>query len=220
MPPHTPQPMSHPDTRHTTSLVLMGGGARTAYQVGALRGIAALLRLQRPSGQAPFPFQVLVGTSAGALNTAFLASKATAGMDAIDHLAEFWGGLRSEAVFRLELPLWVRVSRLAAAMRLWVQARRHGALLDTMPLVSTLHRQISLEGIERSLQQGAIEAVAVTASSYTTGVHWTFCHMADGARRPPHRCGWTGGASTSATARCARSRPWHRPCTWARVGCW
>ena len=184
MPSDPPTPTSHLDTRHSVSLVLMGGGARTAYQVGALRGIASLLRLQRPLGQAPFPFQVLVGTSAGALNTAFLASKATDGMDAIDHLADFWSGLRSEAVFRLELPLWVRVSRLAAAMRLWVQARRHGALLDTMPLVSTLHRQISLEGIERSLQQGAIEAVAVTASSYTTGVHWTFCHMADGARRP------------------------------------
>jgi NTE family protein len=144
-----------PRSPHTAALVLMGGGARTAYQVGALRGIASLLRLQRSIGQAPFPFQVLVGTSAGALNTAFLASKATDGMAAIDHLADFWGGLRSEAVFRLE-----------------------------MPLVSTLHRQISLEGIARSLQQGAIEAVAVTASSYTTGVHWTFCHMADGAHRP------------------------------------
>ncbi len=185
--PTAPIPPAHADARprRTVSLVLMGGGARTAYQVGALRGIAALLRLQRPGGRPDFPFQVLVGTSAGALNVAYLASQATHGMAAIDQLAEFWGGLRSEAVFRLELPLWVRFSRLMAAMRLWGQARRHGALLDTMPLVSTLHRQVSLEGIERALQQGAIEALAVTASSYTTGVHWTFCHTADGARRPP-----------------------------------
>jgi NTE family protein len=45
-----------------------------------------------------------------------------------------------------------------------------------LPLVDTLHRNISLGGIDESLQSGAIEAVAVTASSYTTGVHWTFCH--------------------------------------------
>lgn len=166
--------------RETTALVLMGGGARTAYQVGVLRGIADLLRLQALGGRTPFPFQVLVGTSAGALNVAYLASQATAGMAAFDQLAQFWMKLRTEAVFRLELPVWVRFSRVLAAMRLWRQARRQGALLDTMPLVSTLHRMIALEGIERSLRAGAIEAVAVTASSYTTGVHWTFCQTAAG----------------------------------------
>lgn len=172
--PNAAQPASRP----SAALVLMGGGARTAYQVGVLRGLAALMRLQRPGGLAPFPFRVLVGTSAGALNVAYLASQATSGLDAIDRLAAFWSGLRSEAVFRLELPLWVRFSRLLAATRLWGQARRQGALLDTMPLVSTLHRGVSLEGIERSLQEGVIDAVAVTASSYSTGVHWTFCHTA------------------------------------------
>ncbi len=178
----TPSPHAHAATPPAIALVLMGGGARTAYQAGALRGIAALLRLQRPQVEAPFPFRVLVGTSAGALNVAYLASQATAGMAAIDQLAGFWSGLRSEAVFRLDLPLWVRFSRLMAAMRLWGQARRQGALLDTLPLVSTLHRQVSLEGLERSLAQGAIDAVAVTASSYTTGVHWTFCQT---GRHPP-----------------------------------
>ncbi len=178
----TPSPHAHAATPPAIALVLMGGGARTAYQAGALRGIAALLRLQRPQVEAPFPFRVLVGTSAGALNVAYLASQATAGMAAIDQLAGFWSGLRSEAVFGLDLPLWVRFSRLMAAMRLWGQARRQGALLDTLPLVSTLHRQVSLEGLERSLAQGAIDAVAVTASSYTTGVHWTFCQT---GRHPP-----------------------------------
>ncbi len=183
MSPHAPPVSSRP----APALMLMGGGARTAYQVGVLRGLAALMRLQRPGGQAPFPFRVLVGTSAGALNTAFLASQATAGLDAIEKLGAFWTGLRSEAVFRLDLPLWVRFSRLLAATRLWGQARRQGALLDTMPLVSTLHRAISLEGVERSLQEGAIDAVAVTASSYSTGVHWTFCQTAAGSPRTP----WT-----------------------------
>ena len=148
----TPRP-ANASPRPTLSLVLMGGGARTAYQAGVLRGIATLLRLQKPGGEAAFPFRLLVGTSAGALNVAYLASQATAGMGAMDQLAEFWSGLRSESVFRLDLPVWVRFSRLLAAMRLWGQARRNGALLDTMPLVSTLHRGISLDGIERSLQR-------------------------------------------------------------------
>jgi NTE family protein len=182
---HAPLP-----SRPCAALVLMGGGARTAYQVGVLRGLAALMRLQRPGGQAPFPFRVLVGTSAGALNVAYLASQATTGLAAIDQLAAFWSGLRTEAVFRLDMPLWVRFSRLLAATRLWGQARRQGALLDTMPLVSTLHRAISLEGVERSLRTGAIDAVAVTASSYSTGVHWTFCDTAAGMPREPwHRTG-------------------------------
>jgi NTE family protein len=60
-----------------------------------------------------------------------------------------------------------------------------GAILDNMPLVDTLHRAISLEGIEESLKGKAIDAVAVTASSYSTGVHWTFCHTAQDRKHEP-----------------------------------
>jgi NTE family protein len=166
------------------ALVLMGGGARTAYQVGALQAIAAMLRLQ-PERSAAFPFQVLVGTSAGALNVAYLASAATEGLAAFDALSAFWSRLRSQEVYDLRVPLWVRFSRLVAAVRLWGQAREQGAILDTMPLVDTLHRAISLEGVERSLATRAIDTVAITASSYTSGVHWTFCHTADDGRHLP-----------------------------------
>ncbi|WBY03899.1 patatin-like phospholipase family protein [Ramlibacter tataouinensis] len=164
------------------ALVLMGGGARTAYQAGVLQAIASMLRLQPQA--AAFPFQVLVGTSAGALNVAYLASTATQGLDAFDALSAFWARLRSADVYDLQVPAWVRFSRLVTAVRLWGRARRAGAILDTMPLVDSLHRAISLAGIEDSLAAGAIEAVAVTASSYTSGVHWTFCHTAADARRP------------------------------------
>jgi NTE family protein len=163
------------------ALVLMGGGARTAYQAGVLQALAAMLRLQ-PGGPGHFPFQVLVGTSAGALNAAYLASSASAGLGAFDQLAKFWGQLHCEDVYELQAPAWVRFSRLLAAVKLWGHARRRGAILDNMPLVDTLHRAISLGGIERSLLEGAIDAVAVTASSYTSGVHWTFCHTASDAR--------------------------------------
>jgi NTE family protein len=167
--------------RPVQALVLMGGGARTAYQVGVLQALASMLRL-RPDRPDAFPFRVVVGTSAGALNAAYLASAATQGLAAFDALAAFWLRLHCEDVYHLRLPVWVRFSRLVAAVRLWGQARREGAVLDTMPLVDTLHRAVSLAGIEQALASGAIDTVAVTASSYTTGVHWTFCHTADDRR--------------------------------------
>jgi NTE family protein len=164
--------------RPVNALVLMGGGARTAYQAGVLQALAGMLRLQAHGGTG-FPFQVLVGTSAGALNAAYLASVATSGLAAFDQLAAFWLRLRSTDVYELPLPAWAGLSRMAAALNLWGRARHEGAVLNTMPLVDTLHRGVSLAGIEQSLATHAIHAVAVTASSYTTGVHWTFCHTAD-----------------------------------------
>ena len=173
----------------TRALVLMGGGARTAYQAGVLRGLASMLR-EQAGESAGFPFHLLVGTSAGALNAAYLASTATSGLAAFDQLARFWGTLRGEGVYRLHVPPWARFARLLAAVNIWGQARRQGALLDTMPLVDTLHRAISLTGIEQSLASGAIDAVAVTASSYSSGVHWTFCHTAvDRGHQPWNRQG-------------------------------
>jgi NTE family protein len=164
-------------SRQVRALVLMGGGARTAYQVGALHALAAILEL-RSRGTASFPFHVLVGTSAGALNIAFLASAATNGLLAFEQLAQFWQRLRSSDVYQLQMPAWLRFSRVAAALGLWRHAQGSGAILDTMRLVDTLHRAISLPGIDASLEAEAIDAVAVTASSYSTGVHWTFCHAA------------------------------------------
>jgi NTE family protein len=171
-------------SRPVHGLVLMGGGARTAYQVGVLSAVAALLRLQ-PERSGAFPFQVLVGTSAGALNAGYLASSASRGLGAFDELRRFWSELHCDSVYRLEAPSWVRFSRLLAAVKLWGHVRSRGAILDTMPLVDTLHRRISLAGIEESLDGGAIDAVALTASSYTTGVHWTFCHTASDRRHEP-----------------------------------
>jgi NTE family protein len=169
-------------SRPTSALVLMGGGARTAYQVGVLQAVGAMLKLRHDTATAAFPFQVLVGTSAGALNVAYLASTAVLGLQAFSQLGQFWGRLRSEDVYELDVSPWVRFNRLVAAMSLWRNSRRHGAILNNMRLVDTLHHAVSLQGIEDSLKVKAIDAVAVTASSYTSGVHWTFCHTARDSR--------------------------------------
>jgi NTE family protein len=176
-----------------SALVLMGGGARTAYQVGVLQGLANMMRLQT-GADSHFPFNILIGTSAGALNAAYLASCAAQGLHAFDRLAQFWGALRSSHVYRLQLSAinsWAaRAGRLVAALSLSRHASVHGALLDSMPLVDTLHRAISLTGIEQALTGGTLDALAVTASSYTSGVHWTFCHTAQDDRvKPSNRPG-------------------------------
>lgn len=168
------------------ALVLMGGGARTAYQAGVLKALADML----PDGAAAFPFRWLFGTSAGALNASFLACRAGDGLAALPALGEFWLKLRSEHVYRLEAPTWVRASRVLAGWTLARQVKRHRALLDTLPLVNTLHRHVDLPRLESALEGGAIDVLGVTASSYTTGEHWTFCQTrADCAVPAWHRPG-------------------------------
>jgi NTE family protein len=108
-------------SRIVHGLVLMGGGARTAYQAGVLGAICAMLRLQPGKNEGSFPFQVLVGTSAGALNVSYLASGAARGLVAFDELRAFWSDLHCEDVYRLEAPMWVRFSRLLAAVKMWGQ---------------------------------------------------------------------------------------------------
>ena len=160
--------------RPSHALVLMGGGARTAYQAGVLKALATMLDLQAGAGHR-FPFPVLVGTSAGALNASFLAARATQGLTALVALAEFWGHIRSEHVYRVEASRWSRMSKYIAAWQLSRSAMQHSAVLDNTPLVDTLHRTIGLPDIEDALQRHAIDVLAVTASSYSSGVHWTFC---------------------------------------------
>ena len=167
--------------RPTVGLVLMGGGARTAYQVGVLRALAQMLR-ERASAPRTFPFQVLVGTSAGAINAAFLAGRAMQGLQAFDQLAEFWRELRSTDVYHLYVPRWarwLRFSRVAVALSMSKHAQAHGAILDNAPLAQILRKGIAFQGIEEALRSNTIDALAVSGSSYSSGVHWTFCHTAN-----------------------------------------
>lgn len=136
----------------------MGGGARTAYQAGALQALGELLT-QR--GHRRFRFGVLVGTSAGALNAAF------------------WQDIRTQAVYRLPHTPLARISRWATALGLVLSARRQGAAMDSLALAHTLHQAIALPAIDQALHSSVLQALAVTASSYTSGEHWTFCQTRD-----------------------------------------
>ncbi len=157
------------------ALVLPGGGARAAYQVGFLHELVRRVPDVR--------FDVLHGISAGAVNATFLANHEGSLADAVSDLREFWLGLRSEDVFRTD-PAALAKSVIAWAARLFsggaVRHRAPRGLVDTRPLRRLLRRVLGadsrgrLPGIEANLEAGRLRALAVTASSYAGDGSVTF----------------------------------------------
>jgi NTE family protein len=148
------------------ALVLSGGGARAAYQVGVLRAIVDWL-----PPRTPCPFEVLVGTSAGAINAAALAARATDLATGVASLEGVWSGFRSSQVVRCD-PLTVIRGALHWTVSLassgWLAAPPR-SLLDTSPLRDLLQQVIPLERIPDGIEQGPLDALAVATTSYTTG---------------------------------------------------
>lgn len=153
-----------------TGLILSGGGARAAYQVGVLAAIAELL----PPGS-PNPFPVIVGTSAGAINAVSLASGATDFTAAIQRLTAFWQGFRSHLVLRSD---WLGVMRQASRFfihsLLGFGAQVPVALLNSAPLRDLLNDKLHLHGIDEAIRKKHLHAVAVTAFGYESGQAVTF----------------------------------------------
>lgn len=166
-------------------LILMGGGARAAYQVGVLKGIAEVLRDARrgldPSisqGQNPFP--IMVGTSAGAINAAALACRADNFQEAVAQLVHIWENFHAEQVYRSDVIGVVRTgARWLTLLSIgWMVRRslrlRPKSLLDNTPLRALLGNMIDVQRLERALEHGHLRALAITASSYSSGRHVTF----------------------------------------------
>ena len=164
-----------------TALVLSGGGARAAYQVGVLR---ALVRIRRsalgPMARLRNPFGVICGTSAGAINAAALACQADRFEAAVEVVAQVWRQFRAEQVYRADSlgvirsgAQWLSMLSLGWAIARWRRARPR-SLLDNTPLAGLLQRLVPLERLPFMLQQGHLQALAVSASSYTSGEHYTF----------------------------------------------
>ena len=148
------------------ALVLSGGGARGAYQVGVLKAIAEWL-----PADAPCPFEVLVGTSAGALNAAAIGARAHSLREAVESLEEVWSNFRVEQVMQASSLTMLRsglhwmVSLLSAG---WI-AKPPRSLFDTTPLHRLLARVVPLEQIPAQIAAGRLHALAVATTSYTTG---------------------------------------------------
>jgi NTE family protein len=166
----------------TTGLILSGGGARAAYQVGVL---AAIGRMRREAGAAHGnPFPVISGTSAGAINAAFLASNADRFDDAIAELVDVWEHFQVEQVYRSDVLGMIRsgarwISLLSLGWLIAQKRFRPKSLLNNDPLSQLLAQRIDLQRLPGLLEQGHLRALAITASSYSTGEHVTFydsCH--------------------------------------------
>lgn len=153
-----------------TGLILSGGGARAAYQVGVLAAIAQLL----PAGAAN-PFPVIVGTSAGAVNAVSLAAGAMDFTTAIERLTAFWQGFRSHQVLRSDWPGVIsQASRFVSHSLLGIGAKVPVALLNSSPLADLLHARLDLSGINQAIAEKQLHAVAVTAFGYESGQAVTF----------------------------------------------
>ncbi|QCP48053.1 patatin-like phospholipase family protein [Trinickia violacea] len=157
------------------ALVLMGGGARAAYQVGALKALAEIARGVDPARRAT-PFTIICGTSAGAINATSIASHADDFQHGADRLIEFWSTIRARHVYRTDWPgVAAAGARWLAAMSFgWAVRRSPRALFDNAPLAHLLRGALSFHRIEQMLDTRALHALSITALSYSTGRHLTF----------------------------------------------
>jgi NTE family protein len=147
-----------------TALILPGGGARGAYQVGVLKAINEL------TAEDSNPFPVICGTSAGAINAAVLASHAHEFPVGVQRLDQFWRSMFCERVYRTDAwTVFKTGMRFALTLLSGGLIRTNPrAFLDNTPLRLFLQKTLRLEGIETAIESGALRGVAVTASGYAS----------------------------------------------------
>jgi NTE family protein len=152
-------------------LVLSGGGARAAYQVGAIRGLNEVLRPKTS------PFSIVTGLSAGAINSTALAIGADDFPAATAHLTDTWMSLSPERVYRTD------VASLSSVGLRWLKDLSTGGvlgksratyLLDTAPLRELLGRELDTTRLSLHYSSGLLRGTAVSATNYLTGTTVTF----------------------------------------------
>lgn len=165
-------------------LVLTGGGARGAYQVGAILALSEIMP------DVPTPFRVLTGVSSGAINIMPLGAAADDFRRGAQRLFELWSQLTPERVYRTDPPKlaqlgirWLKDLTMGGALG----TSRANHLLDTSPLRELLKRELDCSQLSKHIAEGRLRGVAVSATNYLTGNTVTFF---DGA---PHIEPWVRG---------------------------
>ena len=179
-----------PDASSDLAVMLTGGGARAAYQVGLLKGIARHFPDLR--------FEIIVGVSAGAINAAYLASFRGTLADKVDHLAAAWCDLTCDSIYQFDwkvlLPFRSAIASISPKKIRWSQSQPHG-IVDTTPLrklLSGLFRVPqgqAIPGIEENIRNGDLRALALMTLDYSTGqtVRWVQGRNYDGYEGPNRR---------------------------------
>ena len=148
-----------------TGLILSGGGARAAYQVGVLMAIADLV----PRGTRN-PFPIISGTSAGAINAAALAAQAHNYRMAVRGLERVWANITADQVYRTDVYSFAKsIMRWFVTTLVSGSTPVHSALLDSRPLHKLLSMVVNFQRIQEALDRGDLHALAITASSYASG---------------------------------------------------
>lgn len=177
--------------RTPTGLVLTGGGARAAYQVGVL---SAIMELLDPDWHSRFqnPFDIICGTSAGAINAAALACRADRPHLGVRRIRRLWSSLNTDMIYRADAPGLIRTGvRWLGLLSLgWMYSgltrKRPHSLLDNSPMQGLLERVLDFSNLRSNLESGSLSALAITASGYTSGEHLTF-YQAHTPIEPWHR---------------------------------
>ena len=153
------------------ALILSGGGARAAYQVGVLLAVAKLSSNPRHN-----PFPILCGTSAGAINAASIACLADNFGKAVAALADVWRDMRASDIYRADaMGIGASGARwLSMLVAGWLVHNPPRSLLDNSPLRELLTRNLDFSGIERSIANRALHALSITASGYESGESISF----------------------------------------------
>ena len=171
--------MNQPSTKAKAGLVLPGGGARGAFQVGVLKAIAELL--PRASSN---PFPIISGTSAGAVNSVVLATRARNFRSAVAELERVWGHFRCSQVYKTDHLTMLRSSlRWMAALALggWLVGMPK-SLLDNTPLRKLLSRSLHFPRIRDAIEAGYLDAVSITAAGYASARSISFFEARPGQR--------------------------------------
>lgn len=146
-----------------TALILSGGGARGAYQVGVLKGLSEILSLNENE----FPFQIISGTSAGAINTAHLACQDNNFNNSVEKLVYLWAQLTTDQVFKVNLFHGQSFSlKGLAGLGPIFNGRSFNALLDTSPLKKLIEDNCDFNILKKNLENKKFDSVLITANNY------------------------------------------------------
>jgi NTE family protein len=158
-----------PRLKPRAGLVLTGGGARAAYQVGVVKAVRDVLGNPKKN-----PFPILCGTSAGAINAATLAVFADDFSRAVANLLEVWEHMRCHHIYRTDA--WHIMKSGARWLSAMMLIRRESpvSLLDNTPLAQMLARNLPFERIQANIDNGSLYAACVTASGYSSGQSVSF----------------------------------------------
>lgn len=160
-------------------LILLGGGARNAYQVGVLAAIAELL-----PRHTPLPFPIVCGTSSGAINAAMLACHALDFRAGVRHLRGVWSNLHTGKIYHTDIATALRDSAgwILSFASGGLLGSQPSALLDSTPLRQLLESHLRLAHVQQAIDSGVLQALAITACGYTSGCSICYFQAADWAR--------------------------------------